>query len=136
MPTPTLTTEMKKVKGAHDSLMEFARLRDAYLFDEVALKKISHEGLSGVRLDFEYTRHGHALKDLQPLYVTEDNWAAARKACDGDVTKFAATPLVQRLFADGSRQFNQREDLAKADFLKDQDFIAQIKDAGANTPVQ
>lgn len=122
-----LTTSVKPTKASPDSIMEIVRQKDAYLFDEIAIKNISHDGVLGVAITYDYTRHGVTVRDLQPLHVTDDNFAAARAQCAGDTSKFAQTELVQRIFADGSRQFNQRDIVAKADFLPDQDFIAALK---------
>jgi hypothetical protein len=122
-----LATEVKPTKSSPDSIMEIVRKKDTYLFDEIAIKNIAHDGVLGVAITYDYTRHGATIRDLQPLHVTDDNFAQARVACGGDTSKFAQTELVQRIFADGARQFNQRDQVAKADFLPDQDFIAALK---------
>ena len=128
-----LTTSMKPKKASHDSIMEIVRMKDDYLFDEIAIKSITHDGVIGVAISFDYTRHGVTLRDLRPLHVTPDNFAAARQACvdpatgKSDTSKFAQTELVKRIFADGCLQFNQRDQVAKADFMPDQDFVEALK---------
>src|SRR5690348_13260669 len=101
-----------KPTKAHDAVAEFARTKDSYLLDEVVVKEFKVIPL-GVSVSFTYTRHGITLTDLSPLTIPLQDFA--------DVTKckakedLAKTAMVSRLFADGARQFNQRNQHVEVD---------------------
>jgi hypothetical protein len=102
---------LKPVK-AHDAVAEFARTKDTYLLDEVSIKEFRMVPL-GVSVLYSYTRHGITLSDLMPVTVSLQDFA--------DVTQckvkedLAKTSLVQRVFADGARQFNLRNKHVEVD---------------------
>src|SRR5512133_2213395 len=107
---------VKAIK-ASDSFLEFARTKDGYLFDEVAIKKLNWTHM-GAEVEFTYTRHGKTIDNLMPMYFNGRDFADARAKCK---TKddFAKSMMVQRLFAEGARQYNERQVTLEEDFMKD-----------------
>ena len=124
---PKFDVAMKQQKSEADSFMEFARLKDGqFLFDEVAIKEIAQQTM-GVSIKYTYTRHGVILRNLDPVQVSSRDFAEARTEAEGNKEKFAKTRLVGRLFSEGSRHYLAQSKQVEEDFLKDMEFIDNMK---------
>lgn len=133
MQSPSFSIEVKPAdKRLPDSFLELVRLKSGYLFDEIYIRSIQHH-VFGVEIVFDYERHGHRLRDLSPCVVSLNDWAASRSEADvpggnraSKQAAFAKTAVAERLFSDGSRQFNQKYKKAEEDFMADASFLGDI----------
>jgi hypothetical protein len=133
MPIPSDFTIQAKpaAEQSRDSFMEFARLKGSYLFDEVYVKSISHHP-NGVEISFDYERQGNRMRDVPSCIVSGQDWADSRQKGDVVGTKedkrnaFSKTPVVARLFAEGARHYNNKNQSAEADFAADLNFLNDI----------
>jgi hypothetical protein len=125
MPVLNYTYAFKEEKS-RDTVFEFVRLQNGFLFDEIAVSRINMVS-DGHEFVIEYTRLGTTLKDLPPVYVSAVDFAAARAEAQGDRAKFASGTLVKRLFADGSRRWLEFHKSNDVDQLADADFIESMR---------
>jgi len=116
---------MKDTK-ANGSFIEFARLKDKFLYDEVHVTEFRLAG-TGVDVHFTYVRNGQTFP-VDPVSVTALDFSVARAAAAGDKSKFAETKLVQRLFAEGARRYIASKQKAEEDFVADMEFISSLND--------
>jgi hypothetical protein len=120
-----------KSKQSPDSFIEFVRLKGDHVFDEVYVSTIKHH-VHGVEVKFEYSRHDNRLRDLPAVVISAQDWAQSRLKADvpGTVENkrqaLATTPFALRLFAEGSRHFNEQVKTAEQDFLADASFLSSI----------
>jgi hypothetical protein len=129
------TLSLKTTNPDPEAMFHVVRLADGFLLDEVLVKNLrfgpgSGRGESTIVLDFDYVRHGQRFRDLAPCVLTSAEFAEARQASmvNGQPSKeaFAKSRVFDRLFADGARQFLERQVTAKEDTLEDVEFINRL----------
>lgn len=121
----TLDTNLKADdKTRPDVVMEFVRTKDGFLFDEVSVLAINHVP-AGLEFIFEYERHGRRVRDLSPVIMSREEFAAARSQCKAKAD-IAKTKVPHFLFNSGARQWNERNTIAQADMIADMDFIDML----------
>lgn len=111
--------------------MELVRTKAGYLFDEIYILRVQHH-VYGVEIQFDYERFGVRMRDVPPAVIPKQDWAASRATAatgstpDEKRTLFAKSPVVERLFAEGSRHYNQANRKAEDDFVADADFLSEL----------
>jgi hypothetical protein len=118
-------------KKADDCFVEFARLRGDYLFDKIFIREFTHT-VQGVRVLFDYERNATRLRDVPPSIIPPNDWAVSRELANqpdtaaGKQTAWAGTQVIQRLFAEGARFYNEKNQKAEVSFAADAEFIAAL----------
>ena len=108
-----------------ESFMELARTVDGFLFDEVIIKQINITPF-GREIHYAYRRRNGNAVDVRPLTVTGPEFAQARAKAQEPGSDFSQTSVANKLFADGARQYTEKNKPVEEDALADIEFISGL----------